>query len=140
MAVNLVEQFGRHRSRELLETSFAQFQADKSVVGISRQVQRNEEGLEGYKESMTCHLGDFDEYARLRRELKDRETELARQGRRSGAPRRPSRWRSSSRVTSSMCPPASSPGWRWCWTPGCPPGGPTATGASSSTTGRARWC
>ncbi|WP_112468109.1 DEAD/DEAH box helicase [Streptomyces triticisoli] len=80
MAVNLVEQFGRHRSRELLETSFAQFQADKSVVGISRQVQRNEEGLEGYKASMTCHLGDFSEYARLRRELKDRETELARQG------------------------------------------------------------
>jgi len=80
MAVNLVEQFGRHRSRELLESSFAQFQADKSVVGISRQVQRNEEGLAGYKKSMTCHLGDFEEYARLRRELKDRENELARQG------------------------------------------------------------
>ncbi|MFI6349394.1 DEAD/DEAH box helicase [Streptomyces sp. NPDC050560] len=80
MAVNLVEQFGRHRSRELLETSFAQFQADKSVVGISRQVQRNEEGLGGYQEAMTCHLGDFEEYARLRRDLKDRETELARQG------------------------------------------------------------
>ncbi|WP_030684298.1 DEAD/DEAH box helicase [Streptomyces sp. NRRL B-1347] len=80
MAVNLVAQFGRHRSRELLETSFAQFQADRSVVGISRQVQRNEEGLEGYKASMTCHLGDFEEYARLRRDLKDRETELAKQG------------------------------------------------------------
>ncbi|MEW2070948.1 DEAD/DEAH box helicase [Streptomyces sp. NPDC007346] len=80
MAVNLVQQFGRHRSRELLETSFAQFQADKSVVGISRQVQRNEEGLEGYKEGMSCHLGDFEEYARLRRDLKDRETELAKQG------------------------------------------------------------
>ncbi|WP_101257203.1 DEAD/DEAH box helicase [Streptomyces barkulensis] len=80
MAVNLVSQFGRHRSRELLETSFAQFQADRAVVGISRKVQRNEEGLEGYREAMTCHLGDFEEYARLRRELKDRETELARQG------------------------------------------------------------
>lgn len=80
MAVNLVSQFGRHRSRELLETSFAQFQADRSIVGISRQVQRNEEGLEGYRASMTCHLGDFEEYARLRRELKDRETELAKQG------------------------------------------------------------
>ncbi|MDT3396698.1 DEAD/DEAH box helicase [Streptomyces sp. B1866] len=80
MAVNLVSQFGRHRSRELLETSFAQFQADRAVVGISRQVQRNEEGLHGYRAAMTCHLGDFDEYARLRRELKDRETELARQG------------------------------------------------------------
>ncbi|MGW7055490.1 DEAD/DEAH box helicase [Streptomyces sp. NPDC054887] len=80
MAVNLVEQFGRHRSRELLETSFAQFQADKSVVGISKQVQRNEEGIQGYREGMTCHLGDFEEYARLRRELKERETELAKQG------------------------------------------------------------
>ncbi|MEU3601815.1 DEAD/DEAH box helicase [Streptomyces sp. NPDC006798] len=80
MAVNLVQQFGRHRSRELLETSFAQFQADRSVVGISRQVQKNETGLEGYREGMTCHLGDFEEYARLRRELKDRENELAKQG------------------------------------------------------------
>jgi len=80
MAVNLVGQFGRHRSRELLETSFAQFQADRSVVGISRQVQRNEEGLDGYQESMNCHLGDFDEYMALRRQLKDRETELSRQG------------------------------------------------------------
>ncbi|MEU4211129.1 DEAD/DEAH box helicase [Streptomyces sp. NPDC026206] len=80
MAVNLVSQFGRHRSRELLETSFAQFQADKSVVGISRQVQKNEEGLAGYREAIDCHLGDFEEYARLRRELKDRETELAKQG------------------------------------------------------------
>ncbi|MEN8652962.1 DEAD/DEAH box helicase [Streptomyces sp. 21So2-11] len=80
MAVNLVRQFGQHRSRELLETSFAQFQADKSVVGISKQVQKNEEGIEGYREGMTCHLGDFEEYARMRRELKDRETELAKQG------------------------------------------------------------
>ncbi|MGW6740346.1 DEAD/DEAH box helicase [Streptomyces sp. NPDC055025] len=80
MAVNLVHQFGRHRSRELLETSFAQFQADKSVVGISRQVRKNEEGLDGYRGGMTCHLGDFEEYARLRRDLKDRETDLAKQG------------------------------------------------------------
>ncbi|MGW7415615.1 DEAD/DEAH box helicase [Streptomyces sp. NPDC054863] len=80
MAVNLVQQFGRHRSRELLETSFAQFQADKSVVGISKQVQRNEEGLEGYEQGMTCHLGDFAQYAALRRDLKDRETDLAKQG------------------------------------------------------------
>ncbi|MDI2126660.1 DEAD/DEAH box helicase [Yinghuangia seranimata] len=80
MAVNIVGQVGRHRSRELLETSFAQFQADRSVVGIARQVQRNEEGLEGYREAMTCHLGDFEEYGALRRALKDRETALAREG------------------------------------------------------------
>jgi ATP-dependent RNA helicase HelY len=88
MAVNLVHQFGRHRSRELLETSFAQFQADRSVVGIARQVQRNEEGLDGYREAMTCHLGDFDAYLALRRELKERETRQAKEGaaqRRAGA-------------------------------------------------------
>ena len=38
MAVNLVHQFGRERSRELLEQSFAQFQADKAVVGLARQL------------------------------------------------------------------------------------------------------
>jgi ATP-dependent RNA helicase HelY len=80
MAVNLVGQFGRHRSRELLETSFAQFQADRSVVGIARQVQRNEEGLDGYREAMTCHLGDFDAYMSLRHALKERENRLAKEG------------------------------------------------------------
>ena len=57
--------------------SFAQFQADRSVVGIAKQVRSNEEALAGYSEAMTCHLGDFKEYARCA-ELRDRETELPR--------------------------------------------------------------
>ena len=68
------------RAREILESSFAQFQADRAVVGLARQVRRNEEALDGYREAMTCHLGDFEEYAGLRRSLKDREAELSRQG------------------------------------------------------------
>jgi ATP-dependent RNA helicase HelY len=80
MAVNLVGQVGRHTAREILESSFAQFQADRAVVGLARQVRRNEEALEGYRQAMTCHLGDFEEYAGLRRALKDREAELSRQG------------------------------------------------------------
>ncbi len=80
MAVNLVGAVGRESARALLESSFAQFQADKSVVGLARQVSRNLEALEGYRESMTCHLGDAEEFARLRREVKERETELSRQG------------------------------------------------------------
>jgi ATP-dependent RNA helicase HelY len=80
MAVNLTGQLGRDRARAILESSFAQFQADRAVVGLARQVTRNDEGLEGYQEAMTCHLGDFEAYARLRRELKDREAELARAG------------------------------------------------------------
>ncbi len=80
MAVNLVGQFGRERARRLLQSSFAQFQADRAVVGLARQVRRNEEGLDGYREAMTCHLGDFTEYAALRRALSDREAELSRSG------------------------------------------------------------
>ena len=78
MAVNLVGQVGTARARALLESSFAQFQADRAVVGLTRQLRRNSEALAGYKESMTCHLGDFEEYAGLRRALSDREAELSR--------------------------------------------------------------
>ncbi len=69
MAVNLVHQFGRERSRELLEQSFAQFQADKSVVSLARQLRKAEDALEGYAEAASCHLGDFMEYARMRRRI-----------------------------------------------------------------------
>ncbi len=73
MAVNLIDQFGRQRTREVLETSFAQFQADRSVVDLARKVRSQQESLEGYQKSMQCHLGDFTEYAALRRELSDLE-------------------------------------------------------------------
>lgn len=78
MSINLLAQFGRARAREILESSFAQFQADRSVVGLARQVRRREESLAGYAKSMTCHLGDFTEYARLRRELSDAENATSR--------------------------------------------------------------
>jgi ATP-dependent RNA helicase HelY len=74
MAVNLVGQFGREKTRELLEQSFAQFQADRSVVGLATQIRKAEEALAGYLESATCHLGDFMEYSALRRELSDVES------------------------------------------------------------------
>ena len=80
MAVNLVGAVGREQARTLLESSFAQFQADKGVVGLARQVSRNLEALEGYAEAMTCHLGDAAEYGRLRAEVRRRESELAKQG------------------------------------------------------------
>jgi ATP-dependent RNA helicase HelY len=69
MSVNLLARFGRERSRNILESSFAQFQADRSVVGLAQEVQRQERSLAGYEESMQCHLGDFTEYAKLRQEL-----------------------------------------------------------------------
>ena len=81
MAVNLVHQFGRERSRELLEQSFAQFQADRAVVGLARQLRKSDDALAGYAEAATCDLGDFMEYARLRREISDVEKSAARRKR-----------------------------------------------------------
>jgi ATP-dependent RNA helicase HelY len=81
MAVNLIEAFGQRRSREVLETSFAQFQADRSVVGLARGIREKQASLDGYEESMRCHVGDFREYARLRRQVSDLEREIAQSGR-----------------------------------------------------------
>lgn len=73
MAVNLIDQFGRPRSREILESSFAQFQADRAVVGLARQLRDADESLAGYKKAMTCNRGDFVEYSSIRRDLSDAE-------------------------------------------------------------------
>lgn len=83
MAVNLIDQFGRARAREILESSFAQFQADRAVVGLAREVKDAEVSLAGYAASMACDRGDFAEFARMRRELGD----LERKGDRSGPPK-----------------------------------------------------
>lgn len=78
MAVNLIHQFGRDRTRQILEQSFAQFQADRAVVDLARRVRTQEESLGGYEQAMTCHLGDFRDYSSLRRELSDLERKNAR--------------------------------------------------------------
>ncbi len=77
MAVNLVRQFGREQARELLEQSFAQFQADKAVVGLARQLHKSDEALDGYTDAAACDRGDFMEYAALRRKLSDLEAHRA---------------------------------------------------------------
>ena len=78
MAVNLIDRLGVAGTRGVLETSFAQFQADRSVVQLARRVVDQRESLAGYAESMTCHLGDFSAYAGLRRELSDLERDAQR--------------------------------------------------------------
>ena len=77
MAVNLITAFSRSRAREVLETSFAQFQADRSVVHLARTIRDREISLSGYAKSMECHLGDFTTYAKLRREISDFERNLS---------------------------------------------------------------
>ncbi|MDN4473313.1 DEAD/DEAH box helicase [Demequina zhanjiangensis] len=69
MTVNLVHSVGAERAREVLEMSFAQFQADQGVVGKARRAQELERTLEGYRDAVSCDRGDFMEYARLRHDL-----------------------------------------------------------------------
>ncbi|WP_298592871.1 chloride channel protein, partial [uncultured Rothia sp.] len=73
MAANLIASYGAERTRKILESSFAQFQADKSVVGVASRVRKNESALEGYREAMACHLGDFTEYVQLSRQIAELE-------------------------------------------------------------------
>jgi ATP-dependent RNA helicase HelY len=77
MSINLIARFGRERARRSLESSFAQFQADRAVVGLSRQIAKNEGAIEELVSQAVCHLGDFLNYAGIRREIKEVETLLS---------------------------------------------------------------
>ncbi|MEZ7787317.1 DEAD/DEAH box helicase [Actinomyces naeslundii] len=78
MAVNLLERMPRARVREVLEESFAQFQADRGVVELAAQARRKRRSLEGLEQEMACRLGDFREYAALRQAIADAEADLSR--------------------------------------------------------------
>jgi len=66
MAVNLVRSYTREQVHHLLNSSFAQFLADRAVVALERELERDRAYLEGYERHMACHLGDFREYWGLR--------------------------------------------------------------------------
>ena len=82
MAINLISRFGRETARRSLESSFAQFQADRAVVGLTRQIRKNETLIAELMKDAQCHLGDFSEYARLRRSIKEVEVLLGRRDQR----------------------------------------------------------
>lgn len=79
MAVNLLDRFDFSRARETLEMSFAQFQADRSVVGLARRARELEDTAAAYLEAVTCDRGDLIEYADLQERITEREKALARE-------------------------------------------------------------
>ncbi|QNG21314.1 DEAD/DEAH box helicase [Rhodococcus triatomae] len=80
MSINLVGRMGADRSRALLERSFAQFQADRSVVGLTRGIERNEEAMAKLRNQLGGADSEFFEYAALREEANRRERALERHG------------------------------------------------------------
>jgi ATP-dependent RNA helicase HelY len=83
MSVNLIHQMGKNRARKSLGLSFAQFQADKAVVGLSSQIKKNQIALENMVGDFQCHLGDFFDYANTRSEIKELERNLKNKNRRA---------------------------------------------------------
>ena len=84
MSINLIARFGRERAHGSLESSFAQFQADRAVVSLVRQIRKNDSAAAELTETAQCHLGDFNEYSRMRIDIKEMERLLSkRDGRRT---------------------------------------------------------
>lgn len=81
MSINLIDRMGAEESRELLERSFAQFQADRSVVGLVRGIERNEAQLRKLADQLGGADGGFLDYFALRERIKQREKQLSQQSR-----------------------------------------------------------
>ncbi|WP_156751488.1 helicase-related protein, partial [Mycobacterium sp. 1245111.1] len=81
MTINLVNRVGTEQAHRLLEQSFAQYQADRSVVSLVRGVERGQQMLD----EVAAELGGKDapilEYARLREEISQYERAQARASR-----------------------------------------------------------
>src|SRR5690348_6575116 len=89
MTINLVHQMGPAQAHKLLESSFAQYQADRSVVGLVRGIERGEKMLE----EIVTELADGEpsiregadapilDYVRLRQQISERERAQSRASR-----------------------------------------------------------
>jgi ATP-dependent RNA helicase HelY len=69
MAVNLVRNYDQAEAEHLVNSSFAQFQADRDVVKLEQTREKLHAYLASYRERMQCERGDFEEYRGLGAEL-----------------------------------------------------------------------
>jgi ATP-dependent RNA helicase HelY len=93
MTINLVHQMGPAQAQKLLESSFAQYQADRSVVGLVRGIERGERMLSEIVDDLASSRGDersrekstaeppILDYVRLRMQISERERAQSRASR-----------------------------------------------------------
>ena len=81
MTINLVNQMGPTQAHKLLESSFAQYQADRSVVGLVRGVERGERVLDEIAGELGGHDAPMLDYVRLRLQISERERAQSRSSR-----------------------------------------------------------
>ncbi|MCI0345352.1 MAG: RNA helicase, partial [Chloroflexi bacterium] len=80
MAGNLVRRYPIDDAKRLLNLSFGQFLADRSVTRQERQIERNETFLAGYREQMRCDRGDVGAYWELVRKARAAEKATRKDG------------------------------------------------------------
>ncbi len=71
MTANLVRRYDAADAHRLLNRSFAQFQADRSVVKLQARRDTRRDALEALEAEATCERGDVEEYRRLVRADED---------------------------------------------------------------------
>ncbi len=81
MTINLVQQMGPEQAHRLLEQSFAQYQADRSVVGLVRGIERGTEMLDEIAAELGGPRAPILEYARLRARISEMERAQSRASR-----------------------------------------------------------
>ncbi|SEA37492.1 ATP-dependent RNA helicase HelY [Bowdeniella nasicola] len=65
MAVNLLSWLTVAQAEGILESSFAQFQVDRSVGGLARRIRKERQALQGYEKALDCDCA-FVDYLTLR--------------------------------------------------------------------------
>lgn len=81
MTINLVQQMGPEQAHRLLEQSFAQYQADRSVVGLVRGIERGTAMLDEIASELGGPKAPILEYARMRARISEMERAQSRASR-----------------------------------------------------------
>ncbi len=81
MTINLVQQMGPEQAHRLLEQSFAQYQADRSVVGLVRGIERGTAMLDEIATELGGPKAPILEYARMRARISEMERAQSRASR-----------------------------------------------------------
>ncbi|HEX5254058.1 MAG TPA: RNA helicase [Mycobacterium sp.] len=81
MTINLVQQMGPEQAHRLLEQSFAQYQADRSVVGLVRGIERGTAMHDEIAAEMGGPKAPILEYARMRARITEMERAQSRASR-----------------------------------------------------------
>jgi ATP-dependent RNA helicase HelY len=81
MTINLVHRMGPEQAHQLLEQSFAQYQADRSVVGLVRGIERGNRMLHEIAAELGGPEAPILEYARLRARISEMERAQSRASR-----------------------------------------------------------